>query len=139
MMGANIVKIHGKPPIPIRTTVLSPTVVWTFSSESPRPTKNGNKEVWRQVQLRLPRACTSFGSFTQVLAQSSTLQQITVPLEDMRIITNPLLNENRQERCQKTRDEGHEPESISTDIRCHWIERQVLAEWKNRNLWRDGD
>ena len=50
----------------------------------------------------------------QVLAQSSTVQQIAILSED---IANPFLDENHQECCQKTKDEGHEPESIYMDIR----------------------
>jgi hypothetical protein len=69
-MGANTVKIRSKPPMPIRATVLKPTVVLTFSSElSCQDLQRIGIErcrlripilyKWKsQVQLRLPMACT---------------------------------------------------------------------------------
>jgi hypothetical protein len=61
-------------------------------------------------------------------------------LEDMHIITNPLLNEDRKERSKKTEDEGHEPKDIYTDVRRRWIEHRERRWWSGRdgNLWGDG-
>ena len=72
----------------------------------------------------------------QILAQLSTLQRITVPLGDMNIIVNPFLNENRQDRCQKTEDvmmdHGPLAESIYTDTRRQWIEGRGRG-WRRKN------
>ena len=61
-------------------------------------------------------------------------------MEDMHIIANPLLNEDRNECSKETEDEGHEPENIHTDVRCRWIERRERRWWSGRdgNLWGDG-
>jgi hypothetical protein len=82
----------------------------------------------------------SFASFIQVLSKSRTLQRIAIPLEDMHIIANPLLNEDRKECSKKTEDKGHEPENIYTDVRCRWIEHRERRWWGGRdgNLWGDG-
>ena len=60
----------------------------------------------------------SFASVVQVLSKSSALQRIAVPLEDMHIIANPLLNEDGKECSKKTEDEGHKPENVYTDVGC---------------------
>ncbi|KAN0109670.1 hypothetical protein V8E52_009107 [Russula decolorans] len=79
----------------------------------------------------------SFGSFTRVLARSSTLQRIPVPSEDTHIvIANPLMNENRQECCQKTRDEAMGQKAFTRTPDGTGFKAGGLAEWKNRNLWR---
>jgi len=49
------------------------------------------------------RHVLSFASFIQVLSKSSTLQRIAIPVEDMHIIANPLLNEDREECGNKTK------------------------------------
>jgi hypothetical protein len=60
-------------------------------------------------------------------------------LENMDIITNPLLNEDRQECCQKAKGEGHEPENIDMDVGCQWIKCRERRRWsgRNGNLWGD--
>ena len=52
----------------------------------------------------------------QVLPESRTLQGVAVPLEDMHVIANPLLDEGCKECCEETEDEGHEPEDIHADV-----------------------
>jgi len=81
----------------------------------------------------------SFGSFIEVLAKPSTLQRITVPLEDMHVIANPLLNKDRKECCKKTEDEGHEPENIDAYVRWRWVEFRERRRRSGRdgNLWGD--
>jgi len=76
----------------------------------------------------------------QVLTKSSTLQGITVSLEDMHIIANPLLNKDREERSEKTTDEGQEPESIYAYVRDRWVEFRERRWWSGRdgNLWDNG-
>lgn len=81
-----------------------------------------------------PRHVPSFASFVQVLPKSRTLQRIAVPLEDMHIVANPMLNDSEdcQECFQKAEREGHEPENINTDVRCQWAKwgGKEVAEWK---------
>jgi len=38
-------------------------------------------------------------------------------LEDVHIIANPLLDEDRKEGSKKTEDEGHEPEQVFVQMR----------------------
>jgi len=52
----------------------------------------------------------------QVLSKPSTLEGIAVPLEDMHVIPNPLLDKYREECGEKAEDEGHEPENIHADV-----------------------
>ncbi len=47
-MGRNVVKIYSRPQMPMGTIVLIPTVVLILNSESESPTKNKNRETWRQ-------------------------------------------------------------------------------------------
>jgi hypothetical protein len=84
-----------------------------------------------------PRHVPSFPSFIQVLPKSGILQRIAVPLEDVHILADPLLNEDCQECCQKAKGEGHEPENIYTDVRCRRIGHRERRRWsrRNRNLW----
>src|SRR5216684_9114465 len=49
MMGRNVVKIYSRLQMPMGTIVLIPTVVLILNSESASPTKNRNKETWRQA------------------------------------------------------------------------------------------
>ena len=79
----------------------------------------------------------SFASFIKVLSKSRTLQRIAVPLEDMHIIANPLLNEDRQECCQEAEGEGHEPENINTDVGCWWTKCRGRRSRRDGNLWGD--
>ena len=90
--------------------------------------------------LRHHRHVPSIASFIQILSESSTLLRIAIPLKDMHVIANPLLNEDRKERGKKAEDEGHEPESIYSDVRWRWIERRERRWWHGRygNLRGDG-
>jgi hypothetical protein len=87
-----------------------------------------------------PRHVSSFRSLMQILPQSSTLQGITVLLEDMHIIVDPLLNEDRNKCCRKTEDEGHEPENIDAYVRGQWVEFWESWWWSGRDgdLWGNG-
>ena len=71
----------------------------------------------------------------QILSKSRTLQRVTVPLEDVHIIANPLLDESREKCCRKTEDESHEPEGIHDDVGSQWIESGERG-WGSR---RDGE
>jgi hypothetical protein len=65
---------------------------------------------------------------------------MAIPSEDKHIIANPLLNENRQERCQKTKDRDEGPKHLhGHQIAMNGRQGKGLVEWKNRNLrlWRD--
>src|SRR5712672_2883640 len=99
MMGTTVIKIKSRPQIPIGATVLIPTVVLT-NSESLSPAKNRNREVRRLpgvASANIGMYHPSFTSFIKVLPESRN----SVLLEDMHVITNPLLNEDRQKSCQK--------------------------------------
>ena len=76
----------------------------------------------------------------QVLSKPSTLQRVAVPLEDMHIITNPLLDESGKECCGQTEYEGHEPENVYADVGCQWVESRESGRRCRRdgNLWNDG-
>ena len=64
----------------------------------------------------------SLAAFVQVLPNPSTLQRVAISLEDMHVISNPLLDKGCEECCGKAEDEGHEPKGIHTDIGCRWVE-----------------
>ena len=83
----------------------------------------------------------SFQSVVQVLSNSCTLQRVTVPLEDVHIIADPLLNEDCEEGRGKTEDESHEPENIHADVGFRWFERRELGRRSGRDgdLWSDGE
>jgi|SRR5712672_93139 len=119
MIGANIVKMYSNPVIPIGILVLSPTVVLVFRAESQRPPKKRNRDTCRSpgTASATTGMYPSFRSFLQILSKSGTLQRITIPLEDVHVIANPLLNETRKEHSRETEDEGHEPEYIYADVR----------------------
>jgi len=51
------------------------------------------------------------------------------------IITDPLLDEGREECGRKTENEGHKPKRIHTDIGCGWIESRE----RGRRGGRDGE
>ena len=75
----------------------------------------------------------------QVFSNSRTLQRIAVSLEDVHVIADPLLHEDGEEGCGKTKDESHEPENVHADVGFRWFER----EWGRRSgsyggLWSDG-
>src|SRR5258707_7290695 len=48
MIGRNVVKIYSRLQMPMGIMVLIPTVVLILNSESASPTKNRNRETWRQ-------------------------------------------------------------------------------------------
>ena len=82
-----------------------------------------------------------FQSVVQVLTNSCTLQRVVVSLEDVHVITNPLLNEECEEGRGKAEDESHEPENVHADVGFRWLERR---EWGRRSgrdgdLWSDGE
>ena len=82
----------------------------------------------------------AIASFIQVLSKSSTLQRVTILLEDMHIIMNSLLNEDCKKCGKEAKGEGHEPESVYTDVRCQWIEHRERRWWSGRDgdLWGNG-
>ena len=82
----------------------------------------------------------SFRSFLQVLSKPGTLQRVTVPLEDVHVITNPLLDKGGKECCGETEYEGHEPENVYANVGFQWVEsgeRGRRSGWDG-NPWDDG-
>ena len=95
-MGPNIVKMYSRLLRPMRIVVLRATFVFIFSKESPSLQRIGiGRRGEIQGQPRPPSACTNFRIPRTVLQKSRTLQRIAVSLEDMYILVNPLLNEDR--------------------------------------------
>ena len=76
----------------------------------------------------------------QVLSQSGTLQRVAISQEDVHIIANPLLDEDREECCTKTEHEGHEPKSVYTNVVGGWFESGECRgrNGRDRSLWGDG-
>ena len=64
------------------------------------------------------RHVPSFRSLVHVLPKPGAFHSITVPLEDMQVITHPFLDEGVEEHRGEIEDEGHEPEDIDADIGC---------------------
>src|SRR5579863_8107421 len=79
----------------------------------------------------------SLRTLIQVLSNPGTLQRVTVSLEDMHIISDPLLDKNSKECRRKTECEGHEPKRIHAEIRRGWIESRERGRRGSRNgeLW----
>ena len=79
----------------------------------------------------------SLQTFIQILSYPGALQRVTVSLEDMHIISDPLLDEDREKCRRKTERQGHEPKRIDTDIGCRWIESRERGRWGSRDseLW----
>src|SRR5260221_242519 len=102
-----------------RVVVLRPIVI----DPQYRVAKAREEEEERHVEETRYCVCDnrhvpSFRSLVQVLPKPGVFQSITVPLEDMHIITHPLLDEGGEERRGETEDEGNEPEDIDADIGC---------------------
>jgi len=74
------------------------------------------------------------------LSDPSTLQRVAVSLEYVHIITDPLLDEYREECGGKAEAEGHEPKHIYTDVGHGWAKRRIRGRRcrRDRNLWSDG-
>ena len=51
----------------------------------------------------------------QILSKSCTLQRVTVSLEDMHIVPNPLLNKYCKECRRKTEDQRYEQERVHSN------------------------
>ena len=66
--------------------------------------------------LREDRHVQTLGAFVQVLPDPSTLQRVTVSLEDMHVVSDPLLYECCEECRGKAEYKCHEPKGIHTDI-----------------------
>src|SRR5579863_1700613 len=76
----------------------------------------------------------------QVLPKPCAFQRIAVPLEDVHVITNPLLDKGGKECCGETENKGHKPENVYADVGCQGLESRERGRWSGRdgNLWNDG-
>ena len=81
------------------------------------------------------RHVPSLATFVQILTDPCALQGVTVSLEDMHVIPNPLLDKSSKECRGKAENKGHEPKRIHADIRCRWVESRE----RGRRSGRDGD
>jgi hypothetical protein len=86
------------------------------------------------------RHVPSIRSFIYVLSNPGTLQRVTVSLEDVHIIADPLLDKYREECSGEAEGEGHKPKGVYADIGCRWIERREGWRWSrwDGNLWGNG-
>ena len=76
----------------------------------------------------------------QVLSKPGTFQRVAVPLEDVHVIANPLLDEGGKERRGETKYKSHEPENVYADVGCQGFESRERG-WgcgRDGNLWDDG-
>ena len=110
-----------------------------------RVTKSHEEEEQRYVQETRNSLChnghvPAFRSVMQVLPKPGTLQRVAVPLEDMHVIANPLLDEGGKECCGETENKGHKPENVYADVGCQGLESRERGRWSGRdgNLWSDG-
>jgi len=78
--------------------------------------------------------------FVQILPETGSLQRVVVPLVDLHVVTNPLLNKQREECCHQTQDESHEPKRVFENVGGQWYESRV-RRWRgggDRDLGSDG-
>ena len=89
----------------------------------------------------------SVGTVEKKLSKSSCLQWVIVPLKDLLIGLNPLLDKDRKERCRQTAYKTDDPQSIHPNVRKQWAECRV-GRWRSgnllggkwdRRLWWDGN
>ena len=86
------------------------------------------------------RHVPSFQVVVQVLSKSCTLQRVAVPLEDVHVFTDPLLDEDCEEGRGKTEDESHEPENVHADVGFRWFERRGWGRsGRDGDLWSNGE
>ena len=59
----------------------------------------------------------------------------------MHVIADPLLHEDGEEGCGKTKDESHEPENVHADVVSRWCERRKGGRRSGRygDIWSDGE
>ena len=67
--------------------------------------------------FRYNRHVPLFTAIMQVLSKPRTLQGVTVTLEDVHVIRDPLSDKYRDKCRGKAEGEGHEPESIQADVK----------------------
>ena len=80
----------------------------------------------------------SLGTFEIELSKSRSLQWVIVPLEDLQIGSNPLLNEDCQESCRQAAYEADRPASVYSNNGRRWGDCRI-RRWGGRdgNLWGD--
>ena len=93
----------------------------------------------KETRYRLSngRHVPSLRTFEQVLSNPGTLQRVTVSLEDMHIISDPSLDNDREKSRRKTEHEGYEPKRIHAEIGRGGVERRERRWWGSRDgeLW----
>jgi len=58
-----------------------------------------------------------FTAFMPVPSKPGNLQGVAIPLKDMHVVPNPLLDKYCEECCGEAEDEGHGPENVHADVR----------------------